>query len=61
MDELGNILEKYLECTVYKTRKEKEEKINFNKFMGGELKKIIFFSKVSQVLKLKKMEENKFL
>ena len=34
MDELGNILEKYLDCTMYKTEKEKEEKINFNKFMG---------------------------
>ena len=34
MDELGNMLEKYLECTVYKTGKENEEKINFNKFMG---------------------------
>ena len=30
MDELGNILEKkiYLDCTVYKTEKEKEEEKN---------------------------------
>ena len=26
MDEVGNMLEKYLECTVYKTGKENEEK-----------------------------------
>ena len=36
MDELGNILEKYLECTVYKTG---TKRINENKLE----KKIIWF------------------
>ena len=38
MDELGNILEKYLDCTVYKTGKEKEENDIFLRF--HKLKKI---------------------
>ena len=43
MDELENILEKYLVCIMYKTGKEKEEmKINFINLLGLEVKKFNF-------------------
>ena len=54
MDELGNILEKYLECTVYKTGTKRRNKINWNKFIWFRGEEILFLRFYS--VKLKKIK-----
>ena len=42
MDELGNMLEKYLECTMYKTGTKEMKEINFTKFIWFKNNEIKF-------------------